>query len=857
MFFNLFLEVTKHSSLSVSSPLLQVWLRILRPRDSDFSDVIQSFMGPLLELCSQRSIRYDSLPADSRDPAVLFLTEDCDTLPLRDMLLTQHRQACVGIVELIVRRVPTEAIQHIFGEAATFFRGLQNQPFSPREYIKLSPLSLQADSHFTVMEAGTRGCLKWIHTKNEDTRQEEELREVFAQWCQTALSIPIEDPDIKRKIITQVVSITCKLLVKQETVGFATLENLLSIRSRKEPASQQYTDSARELLETCAYGAQKLATVFADQFLTIYDQLEQKIQEIVDAEGVDLQPRYAAFLVMIIHRSSNLDTAMRTEKLRRMIQPVKEAWENAELVQAVSDYPSFCRYLGWDRLPEFFSSTKFEKIQDWGSQPLDEVGRSFQADLLSRNDRTPIKLTKALLHATTEKLEEGTPIHAIACTVWEEVMTSILPVLLKMMANATRFHNPEEWARMPEGVQYVIKRMLTDRFWQNGISAESRDAFVSKVTNSKYSLEGFGSTVRRTVRQVRVGCCDIVLLFSRLGTVFYGFPDLPEPLSSALYESSQALSAHHFSILITFSSQLINGCPPHLRQLFLPPVLSKLFHQLVNKVTSEWESMNKRTEQAAADDNLDEEMKNQSILRSMTYNGCYLIFSLLTNRRGKLHGHEEILRSNERLAIATDKLEASASADTQSVFHLITTNFAVLEPVLLFAKSCLGVRDTHSVTCMLSTLHLLIPRFHEPGPVRTFVTSDLLKAAITSLHEPYFVDVQKELATLIVHIILLDSDAAAMVILSLPGLAQQPEKVNTAIERVCNCTSDRMGRALVLELLEQIRGVSISEMGRIGGPKRSRRGAKLLEQYDMTVDKEIKIERGGSPGLEGVAGLLQ
>jgi exportin-5 len=161
------------------------------------------------------------------------------------------------------------------------------------------------------------------------------------------------------------------------------------------------------------------------------------------------------------------------------------------------------------------------------------------------------------------------------------------------------------------------------------------------------------------------------------------------------------------------------------------------------------------------------------------------------------------------------------------------------------------------VTCILTTLRELIPRFHEPSPVRTFIAEDLLKAAIMSLHEPYFVDLQKDLATLIVHIILLDSDTAAMVISSLPGLAQQPEKVSTAIERVRSCTSDRVGRALVLELLEQIRGVSIYEMGRIGGPKRSKTRAKLLEQYDMTVDKEMKIERGGSPGLEGVAGLLQ
>jgi exportin-5 len=179
--------------------------------------------------------------------------------------------------------------------------------------------------------------------------------------------------------------------------------------------------------------------------------------------------------------------------------------------------------------------------------------------------------------------------------------------------------------------------MLTDRFWQNGISAESRDAFVNKVNNSKHTYEGFGSTIRRTVRQVRVGCCDIILLFSKLGPVFYGIPDLPGPLSQALFESSQSLSAHHFSILVTFSSQLIGGCPADLRTQFLPPLLTKLFFQLVYKVDSEWETVNKRTAQAGVDDNLDEEMKNQSILRSMTYNGCYLIFNLLDQyRRGKI-----------------------------------------------------------------------------------------------------------------------------------------------------------------------------------------------------------------------------
>jgi exportin-5 len=175
---------------------------------------------------------------------------------------------------------------------------------------------------------------------------------------------------------------------------------------------------------------------------------------------------------------------------------------------------------------------------------------------------------------------------------------------------------------------------------------------------------------------------------------------------------------------------------------------------------------------------------------------------------------------------------------------------------LLFGKSALRVRDSHSVSCVLATLKEVVPLFREPGPVHDFICDELLKSAIMSLHEPYFVEQQRDLAALIVHIILLDGDLAGRVICSLPVLSSQPDKVATAIERIQSCHSERVGRALVLELLEQIRGLSIHEMGRIGGPKKSKTHQKLLDQYAMSLDMPPKIDRGGSPSLEGVGELL-
>jgi exportin-5 len=840
----------------------------LRNKTPNFSDLVDEFIGALLELCRERSLRYDNLPEDSKNPSILFLAADCDMATQRDMILQQYRQACVGIIEQIVRKVPLEAIKHILNGAESFFQTAKDLSVNPVTYDRAVAASPEADAYFTTIEAGARGCLKWLAVNidsnpdvNKVTEQKgDELKMALSQWCQQSLSIPMHDPDIKKKLVAQAVSIYCKVAPPNSTSCLTILDSLLSIRSEKSQVSTQYGEASKELVETCAYAAQRIATTFPDQLLPIYEQLENRIQQIVSEEGDDLQPAYFAFLIIIIHRASNLDAETRTDKLRRMILPVKSAWEDANLVNSASSYEAFCNYLGWDKLPEFIAMQNFHQASDWTTQQLNESGRQFQEDLLRRNDQVPIRLTKSLLKATTDKVERDSALFAIACAIWAEVIPSILPNLLKMLSYATNFQNPQRWPSMPVEVQSSMKRLLQDRFWQSGISAESRDAFVSRVNNSKNSFEGFGSTVRRTIRQIRVGACDTILLLSKLGDSFFGIPDLALPTSEAIYDGSEALTAHHFSVLITFSSQLIHSCPVHLRRQFLPLIIAKLFYYMRMKIEAEWDSVNRRTDEASADDNLDDEMKNQSILRSMTYNGCYLLFSLLREQHpGKL---STVFDEPVLTRIATDEHGNPLSPDPSpdSLPAIITQSDSMLEQILLFAASAIRVRDSHSVSCVLTVLRDLVPQFRDPGPVHAFIVSDLLKAAITSLHEPYFVDQQRDLAALIVAIVHLDPAAAADIFGSLPGLSAQPDKVRNAVERVVACgPASKTARAVVLDLLEQIRGVSIHEMGRIGGPIRKSKGTqRLLQQLEMQMDQQgqARIERGGSPGLDGVASLL-
>lgn len=179
----------------------------------------------------------------------------------------------------------------------------------------------------------------------------------------------------------------------------------------------------------------------------------------------------------------------------------------------------------------------------------------------------------------------------------------------------------------------VVERILTDRFWQAGISTGSRDEFYAKITASKASLEGFASSVRGKIRAVRESCYSMLFSMSRLREHFYGFAELPGPLAQALFKDSAHLSSHQFSVLLNISRCLIDDCPVRFRAQFLPPMLSTLFTNIDKKVTSEWDAI-ERQKEGLGEGDLTDEMKSESILRQLTYSAVIFVASLLDPQRG-------------------------------------------------------------------------------------------------------------------------------------------------------------------------------------------------------------------------------
>lgn len=179
----------------------------------------------------------------------------------------------------------------------------------------------------------------------------------------------------------------------------------------------------------------------------------------------------------------------------------------------------------------------------------------------------------------------------------------------------------------------IVGRVLTDRFWQAGISEGSKDEFYARVLDKKHTMEGLGSTIRGSIRFVRESVYAILYCMSRLDVQFYGFKELPGPLASALMANSYSLSPHQQINLLNLVRYLVDNCPTDLRAHFLPPLMAACFQQMDAKVTSEWEKLENQKGIAASEAALAEEMKSESILRQLTYTAVMMVADFLDPAR--------------------------------------------------------------------------------------------------------------------------------------------------------------------------------------------------------------------------------
>ncbi|KAI6709497.1 hypothetical protein JHW43_007995 [Diplocarpon mali] len=881
---NLFLAIAQSQSFVVSIPLLVTWSRLLRSETIGSSPTITPLIAPLLELCSSRLIRYESLPEDLDDPSLIFLLEDIDTVPERHAFLGNYRRYSVTIIEAIVRQKRSEAIYHILGQVDHSLRKLYDgqAPFSIESYTKSSVPVLRTDAHFTVVEATLKGYMKWRSAHGskplQDVKrstsctsemyakimQEQECTAIernFEAWCERLLDLNYEDPAIRKRILQAVVQFSTSALDKNTSFMLKALEHILMSRLVERPEYPSYNDAVKEFQADGVYELQRIASKMPDQLLDVYEQLEAKVNEIISSGALDpkRQTAYQTFLFTIILRASKIEPDFRFQKLIAFVNPVKQLWQNPELDQALNSFVGFSDLLGLSKVKDYLASRRVHEIEDWGSYQLDSEGQSIQKELEERLKALPLRTTKALLACSTDKIERDSATWKVTLVLWREALPVILPSLLKFLSHAHAFHNPANWSGLPADMRPMVSRILTDRFWQAGISVGSKDDFYARVTGTKSTMEGLASSIRGSVRTIREACYSILWSMSRLGVDFYGFSELPGPLAHALFADAECLSSHQLIALLNVVRLLVDDCPVELRSYFAPPIMATCFARMDAKCSSEWETLARKQAAATESDNLTEEMKEESILRQLTHSAVMMIGVVLDPARQNPEASASTVKE------ASTCVNGTPTSAYPSMRKFCLASSTILEPLLMFLTHAIRMRDSRCCGVALRIFRSLVPDFtsrDDPlsSTIREFISTDVLKACISSINEPYFVELQRDLATVVGLILIYYSPLTGtprQILISIPGVHELA--VDKCIDYITRQgVQQRQQRALVLDLLRDIKGVSISEQGRITKPAAPVKPQRSkMQQEFMKAQPAPAVARPSSPSLEGVAGMFE
>ncbi|KAJ9646781.1 karyopherin [Knufia peltigerae] len=876
-FLRLIIAMAEHESLIVSIPVVHAWVRLLEVASWRNTPVVQLCLGPLLQVTSQRLIQYDQLPEDAQSPEVIFINEEIELFPERQGFYTNYRKLCSAVVEVICYSQLDEAVQAVLKRADELLDEVQafEQQLDLDRYQRLSMNLLKADSYFSMVDAAFKGLDRWqnMHREYMTPKREEvcqRVREASKAWMLDTMSRrQFRDPMIRERLIKSAVEVSNKALQKDTGFAFNVLEHILSSFIVNDQQNQAYVESVNELNGYATVELRRLSQQHADYFVTFYDQLQSKFTDLINQLGADerLQIDLESALFSVIQRATSVDYADRQARLQEFLQPIAVAWVGGSVQESLQSFESFAHFQAFDRVGPYLDSLRAIHHEDWSSVPFDNHGQQIQLEMMAGYIKLPLRKTRMLLSISSEKLQEGSTLHKMACDLWSPMISNILPPVLRLTSYNHRLHDPASWPNVTPQLEPVVRRVLRDRYWQSGISSGSMNDFHSKVKSTKSTLEGFASSVRGRIRGNLEQCYGILHCLSRLGPAFYSLQQVPEMIAEAVVDTAAPLGPHHFSVLIQMLTKMVEECPAEYRQQFLTPILASLLRQMDTKLSTDWANMMERKQIKVEEENLDEEMRDESILRVTTSKAVNLVGHWLNPKR------EQELSSKKAIVNGNYPTQGNR----QPMRDFLLSNVNILDRLLVFMSHGIAFRDTKSCSMTLETLRRIVPEFafdrfiagQEAVAVREFISTDVLKTAITCLNDGYFADQQGLYAHLIatiwvsyglsIHVPATTTEGGQGqpaherppltqtprdVILSLPGMTERQVKQAAAkLAREGLSGRPKKLRAIMMSLLEGVRGVRISELGKIDmRPQHS----KILEKYKQRELLDMHGVEGGT-----------
>ncbi|XP_072031376.1 exportin-5-like isoform X2 [Amphiura filiformis] len=597
------LSFTQHPSIHVSNMTMATYLAFLRHEHISEDPVLKEIIPQILKLFTEKLQRV-GFPSRDDSPSCEYSRLDFDSDDEFNYFFSAvHRAQQMDLIRLATQVYTEETFQ----VACEWFNHVIVTPLQWEQgkdkCTPYSPSYLQWDALSCFMDSTMWGLFK---VENPPPIPVQGIIKLLKE----ILCLQIEDPCILSFVLT-CVSASHPIIKYAPELLDPMLDKLFSAavfslpgqtKTRTRPVQNLRRHACSALVRMCKDHPDLMMPAFEKIYAQIR-RLSADPDQLTQLERVTLNEA----LILISNKFKNF--VRQSALIGEILQPVRELWTADNFKEAISCAESFVGYIGLNhvllednesmgsnRVVLLFCITSITaslKRAEWPNDPKEAEAGGFISSHLANGN--PIYKNPSLPH--------------------------VLPLLENVLIITRTFNNmwsPEIRNAIPAENNKVYDMQEVDKNQILGITIASPAPEPFDVQASKSQAEkiqGFLVAIHDNCYHILASCCQ------SLGHEFYAIPGLAAQLISSVFVNLQYLPEFRLRPIIrVFMKALVHYCPVEHYNSVLVPILSELCSYMFGRLSSSWETLNKRAETSdlSQEDQETQEILEEQLIRLVT-----------------------------------------------------------------------------------------------------------------------------------------------------------------------------------------------------------------------------------------------
>lgn len=729
LYLRLVLRTTAHDSLVVSGLLLQMWVTTLRVDELSARAPVVALLPELLELAADRVVDPTALDL----PLRRFLELDFDLGPDAALFLQNYRKFNEDIVRITVCKNPDAGIRWLEQRLERFFSGpVGRQCIAQLRLAEKLPALAYATAHFTIIENSIRGVSRWRiwYTGPDLDARNTQLNALVEALGKRLLAMQLALPLLIRKQVQTLVQFA-PLLKDVSPLMFDVLEKILHTATFEYPPDidDDEKELIRDLRTSCGTELNRLAYIMPEALKRIFAELEAVVADILALNKVSSHEN-VAFKLFLLVIALRLLIDNKEALFAKIVDPELQAWAAPETEKGLLDLHWFMERMGIVEIAQYFQKRNITAATNLLEARMDDEGRALKNRLKDHWLLIfPIRATRIYIQYSIEKLAHDSPEYQALLLLWKPRVRPIVPHILRLLTQIQAYHNPSNWRDLPEAVQMFLHYSKMERFWQQGISIQSKETFIEESVRAALTLRDFADSVGHLIRYTREYAFLTIGLLLQLEETLYEMPGVASQLWLALAGDTAGVTLHSWKHMINSCLRsVVKNCPPRFTDAFMGELLPRALCDIDKVVAARWEKVYLKGLQLQGnedDASLSEEMMEEHMLRQLTATVVRLLMDIVPQVNAK-----NVLESQEACK------------------RLVTQNPAVMGAFLQICTRIIALKDTKCLFNTVLIVRNLLPAIVlKDDEVDKYLCDTLLKTLVGVLMDEYFQETHLEAAT--------------------------------------------------------------------------------------------------------------